>query len=72
MYSELANSWCKVVTLKDPAIGRKTVWFVPKCTNSSSTKIVTSILKLMSNVATIDIQDDDDVVIVAKDDEVTD
>ena len=53
------------------ANGKKTVQFVHKTIDSTSIKIVTSLLKLTPNVATIDVQDDLEVVIVTEDDEIT-
>ena len=48
----------KTVTTKTPAIGKKTVQFLPKPSNSSSTKADISIQKPTATVATIDVQDD--------------
>ena len=60
----------KTVTTKTSSIGKKIVWFVPKPSNSRTVKVVTSIQTPIPTVATITASDDEEVVIVTKDDEV--
>ena len=59
------------VTTKVSAIGKKMVQFVPKTTNSSSMKAVISAWKPTPTVATTDVLNYEEVVIVTEDDEVT-
>ena len=52
-------------------IGEKSVQFTPKMTPHSSIKTVTPVQKLTPTVIIIDVQDDEEVVRVTEDDEVS-
>ena len=56
---------------KTSAICKKTISFVPKTTNSNSIKTVTSLQKLTCTIATTSVWDDEEVVIMTKDDKVS-
>ena len=69
----IATKWTispKTVTTNMTVIGKKPVQFVPKTTNSSSTKAMRSIQNLTHTVATVDVKDDEEIVIVSENDEV--
>ena len=61
----------KVVTTKTSATGKKTGLFAPKTTPSSPVKTVTPVQKSTPIVATTDVQNGEEVIIVTEDDEVT-
>ena len=59
------------LTTKTSAIDNETVQFMPKPANRSFMKAVTLTQKLSTTVAAIDVQDDEEVVIVTEDDQLT-
>ena len=61
----------KAVATKSSSIGKKTLWFMTKIIPNRSTNTVTPVQKLAPTVATINVQDDKEVVIVTEDNEVT-
>ena len=61
----------KAVTAKTSTFSKKAVQFPSKTTITSSLKTMTPVRKLTSTVATIDVQDDEEVVTVTLDDKLT-
>ena len=61
----------KEVTAKTSAIGKNYVWFAPETTPSNSIKTVTPVWKTTPTIATIDVQDDEVVLIETENGEVT-